>query len=79
MYAVSWWNVSVLTWVLFWCLFPSLLHNSGNKNQNNPLVSVETVRHSSAYIILYASLYKRLETEQINAHLKSYMYTPRQK
>ena len=27
------------TRVLFWCLFPSLLRNSGNKHQNNPLVS----------------------------------------
>ena len=46
-------NCSVLTRVLFGVLFPSLLRNSGNKHQNNPLVSVETVRHSSAYIILY--------------------------
>ena len=29
-----------------------LIRNSGNKHQNNPLVSAETVRHSSAYIIL---------------------------
>ena len=33
-------------------LIPSLLCNSGNKHQNNPLVSTETVRHLSAYIIL---------------------------
>ena len=38
---------------LFLCLFPSLLRNSGNKHKNNPLVSAETVRHSSTYIILY--------------------------
>ena len=37
----------------FGVLFPLLLHNSGNKHQNNPLVSAETVCHSSAYIILY--------------------------
>ena len=30
MYALSWWTVSMLTRVLFWCLFPSLLRNSGN-------------------------------------------------
>ena len=54
MYVLSWRTVSVLTWALFWCLFPSLLRNSGNKHQNNPLVSAETVRHSSTYIILYA-------------------------
>ena len=37
----------------FWCLFPSLLHNSGNKQKNKPLVSAETVRHSSTFIIHY--------------------------
>ena len=25
MYVLSWWALSPLTWVLFWCLFPSLL------------------------------------------------------
>ena len=29
--------------------------NSGNKHQSNPLVSAETIRHSSKYIILYVS------------------------
>ena len=53
MYVLSWRTVSALTRVLFWFLFPSLLRNSGNKHQNNPLVSAETVRHSSTYIILY--------------------------
>ena len=40
---------------VIWCLFPSLLCNSGNK-QNNPLVSVETARHKSTYIILCISV-----------------------
>ena len=53
MYVLSWRTVSALTRVLFWCLFPSLLRNSGNKHQNDPLVSAETVRHSSTQIILY--------------------------
>ena len=53
MYVLEWRTVSALTRVLFWYLFPSLLHNSGNKHQNNPLVSAETIRHSSTYIILY--------------------------
>ena len=51
MYVLSWQTVYALTRVLFWCLFPSLLRNSGNKHQNNPLVS-----HSSTYIILYIIL-----------------------
>ena len=55
MYVLSWRTVSALTRVLFWNLFPSLLRNSGNKHQNNPLVSAETVRHSSTYIILYVN------------------------
>ena len=52
-YVFSWRTVSVLTWMLFLCLCPSLLRNSVNKHKNNPLVSAETVRHSSTYIILY--------------------------
>ena len=39
MYVHLWRTVYTLTRVLFWCLFPSLLCNSGNKHQNNPLVS----------------------------------------
>ena len=35
MYILSWRTVSALTQVLFWCLFPSLLCNLGNKHQNN--------------------------------------------
>ena len=57
MYALSWWTVSALTRVLFWCLFPELLHNLGNKHQNNPLVSAETVRHSSTCIVIYIYIY----------------------
>ena len=53
MYVPSWRTVFALTLVLFWCLFPKLRSNEGNKHQNNTLVSAETVRHSSTYIILY--------------------------
>ena len=53
MYVLLWQTVSVLIRLLFWCLFPSLLCNSGNIHQNNPLVSTETIRHSSTNIILY--------------------------
>ena len=52
MYVLSWRTLFALTWVLFWCLFLELLRNSGNKHKNNPLVSAETVRHSTTYIIL---------------------------
>ena len=67
--------MSALTRVLFWYLFPSLLRNSGNKHQNNPLVSAETVRHSSTYIILYIyydgyihTLYIRCATIWMRVH-----------
>ena len=53
MYVLSWRTVSVLTRGLFRCLFPELQSNSGNKPKNNPMMSAETVRHSSTYIILY--------------------------
>ena len=53
MYELLWRTNYELTSVLFWCLFPSLLRNSGNKHQNNTLVSAKTVRHASTYIILY--------------------------
>ena len=35
MYALEWRNVSALTRGLFWCLFPELWINEGNKYQNN--------------------------------------------
>ena len=66
MYVLSWGTVSALTRGLVWYLFPSLLRNSGNKHQNNPLVSTETVRrHSITYIILYLNLW-------VHASIKSY-------
>ena len=33
--------------------FPCCFATRGNKHQNNPLVSTETVRHESTHIILY--------------------------
>ena len=53
MYVLLWQTVSVPTWVLFWHLFPSVLRNSGNKHQNDPLMGTETVCHSSTYVVLY--------------------------
>ena len=45
MYVLLWQTVYELSWVLFWCLFPSLLRNSGNKHQNNTLVSLLNRNH----------------------------------
>ena len=51
MNVLAWRTVSALHRVLFSVYF---LHCCAtNKHQNNPLVSAETVRHTSAYIILY--------------------------
>ena len=65
-YALSWRTVSALTWVLCFCLFPSLLHNSGNKHKHNPLVSAETAHHSSTYIILYLSYLDTKSSHRLN-------------
>ena len=75
MYVLSWRTVSALTRVLFWCLFPSLLRNSGNKHQNNPLLSAETVRHSSTYIILYAYAHKWTELSFSLVHVMAVTYS----
>ena len=48
-YVLSWRTVA-LTRVLFLCLSPPLLRNSGDKHKKH-LVSAATVRHSSTYII----------------------------
>ena len=46
-------TVSALTRELFWCLFPELRSNHGNKHQNNTPVRAETVHHECIYIILF--------------------------
>ena len=53
MYVLEWWTVSVLTRGLFWCLFPELWGNEGNKHQNKTIVSAETVCHENTYIISF--------------------------
>ena len=57
MYVLEWRIVSALTGGLFWCLFPELRSNEGNKHQNNTRASAETVRHESTYIILSLTLH----------------------
>ena len=76
MYVLSWRTVSALTRVLLWYLFPSLLRNSGNKHQNNPLVSAETVRYSSSYIILYKIILCALPQQHTTKH-DTCAYSPR--
>ena len=51
MHVLEWRTVAVLVRGLFWCLFPKLRSNEGNKHHTR--VSIETVRHESTYIILF--------------------------
>ena len=57
----SWRAVSVLTRVLFWCLFPWLLRNSGNNHLDNPLVGAVTDRVHILFSI-YLTLMDRVMT-----------------
>ena len=50
----------------------SLSRNSGNKHQNNTLVSAETVRHSSTYIILCRFSASFINMKQGGASLSIY-------
>ena len=56
---------------LFWCSFPELRSNEGNKYQNNTRVGSETVRHESTYIILFLTRHN----EHINDDKNNYLYT----
>ena len=60
-------TISAPNRVLFYCLSPSLVSNSGNNHKNNSLGSAETVRHSSTYIILYVCLIDRLNTSNVSS------------
>ena len=74
MYVLEWRTVSALTRGLFWCLFPELRSNEGNKYQNNIRVSAETVRHESTYIILFLTRHN----ESINDYkTTSFTHRPR--
>ena len=51
MYGLEWWIVDVLKRGLFWCLFPKLWSNEGNKHQNNRWAHKQFVK--SVHILLY--------------------------
>ena len=70
----EWGTVSALMRGLFWCLFPELRGNEGNKYQNNTPVSAETVRHESTYINLFLTRYN----ESINDAKNDDLYTSSQ-
>ena len=62
------------------CLFALSLRNSGNKLQNNPLVSTEAVRHSSSYIIRYNIHHQTSQLTYFHPYLSffkvNYMVSP---
>ena len=71
MYALEWRTVTALTRGLFWCLFPDLRINEGNKHQNDIQASAETARHESTYIILFLIRHN----ESINGYKNVDLYT----
>ena len=71
MYVLEWRTISALTGDLFWCLFPELRNNKGNKHKNNSRASAETVRHKSTYIILFLTR----NNESINDDKNDDLYT----
>ena len=72
MYVLEWRTVSAHTRGLFWCLFPELRSNEGNKYQNNTRVSAETVRHESAYIILFLTRHNESIKDYKNDELHTF-------
>ena len=69
MYALEWRTVSALTRGLFWCLFPELQSNEGNKHKNNTWVSAEAVCHESTYIILFVTRHDESTNDDKNNNL----------
>ena len=51
----------MLVRVLFWCLFPELCRNSGNKHQNSTLMRIEHINSSLLQSIHY-SIYIYMES-----------------
>ena len=72
MYLPEWQTVYALTRGLFWCLFPELCSNEGNKHKINTRVSALTVCHESAFIILFLTQHN----EPINNHKSNDLHTP---
>ena len=72
MYVLEWRIVLALTRGLFWCLFPELRSNEGNKHENDTRVSAETVRHESTYLIVFHTRHN----DSINDD-KTTIFTPR--
>ena len=72
MYVLEWRTVSALTRELFWCLFPELRSNEGNKHQNNTWVSAETVHHKSTYINLFLTWHNESINDDKNDNLYTY-------
>ena len=64
-YVLEWRTVSALKRGLFWCLFPKLWSNEGNKHLNNTRVSARKV-HESTYIILFLTWHNRSTNDNEN-------------
>ena len=53
----------------FWCLFPELQSNLGNKHQNNTRLSAETVRNESTCNILFLTQHDESMNDDKNDNL----------
>ena len=57
MHVRKWRTVNALMRGLFWCLFPEVHSNMGNKHQRNTQASASTVHHESTYMNLFLKLH----------------------
>ena len=63
---LQWRTVSAITIGLFWCLFPKLGCNEGNKHQNNTLVSAWTVCHEYTHYLIFTQHNKSVNDDKID-------------
>ena len=68
-YVLEWQTIYMLTRGLFWCLFPELRSNEGDKHRNNTRVSAQTVCHKTTYIILFLTRHNKPINDDKNDNL----------
>ena len=74
MYGLVWWTVYALTKVLFWCLFPVLQSNKGNKYQNRTPVSAKPLVMIVQWGVLSNLVYKAPVTQKSTSKSRTKSY-----
>ena len=69
MYVLEWGTVSALLRGLFFCLFPELWSNKGNKHKKNTRGSTETFHHETTYIKSFLTWHNKSINEDKNDDL----------